>query len=72
MRLNESFRPQALWVIEAKNVAWANVLKKNRTMPKLGNNQSGSAEFCDCINETDSLLEILELANPSFNSTYGK
>ena len=69
MRLNEHLRPQALWIIEAQNAEWSKTLLKNRTMPKLGNTQSGSAELRGGANETPAFLAALVSANPSFHRT---
>ncbi len=64
MRLDEHLRPHALWVVEAQTAAWSNTLLKNRTMPKLGNPQSGSAELRAGSNETIPFLAALVTANP--------
>lgn len=72
MRLDENLRPHALWVVEAKTAAWSNTLLKNRTMPKLGNPQSGSAELRAGANETTQFLATLLTANPSFHRTCAK
>ena len=69
MRLDEHLRPHALWVVEAQTAAWSNSLLKNRTMPKLGNPQSGSAELRAGANETTPFLAALVTANPSFHRT---
>jgi hypothetical protein len=67
MRLDQHLRPQALWVIEAEKVSWSQRLMKNRTMPKLGYAQSGSAELRGGVNETSRFLAALTKANPSFH-----
>ena len=69
MRLDEHLRPQALWVIEAEKASWSQRLLKNRTMPKLGNAQSGSVELQGGTNETKAFLTALTIANPSFHRT---
>jgi hypothetical protein len=69
MRLDEHLRPQALWVIEEGNATWSRSLLKNRTMPKLGNTSSGSAELRGGTNETSAFLAALVTANPSFHRT---
>ncbi|MEW5967166.1 MAG: hypothetical protein AB1720_09280 [Pseudomonadota bacterium] len=69
MRLDEHLRPHALWVIEAKTAPWSNTVLKNRTMPKLGKPQSGSAELRAGTNETTPFLATLLTANPSFHQT---
>ncbi len=72
MRLDEHLRPQALWVLEAERVSWSQCLMKNKTMPKLGNAQSGSTEFRGGANETAAFLAALVTANPSFHRTCAK
>jgi len=69
MRLDEQLRPQALWVIEATSAPWSQSTLKNRTMPKLGNASSGSAELRCGANETTAFLAALATANPSFHRT---
>ena len=65
----QHLRPQALWVIESERVTWSQRLMKNRTMQKLGNVQSGSAELRGGANETSAFLAALAAANPSFHRT---
>jgi hypothetical protein len=72
MRLDEHLRPHVLWVVEAQSVAWSRELLKNRTMPKLGKPQSGSAELRDGQNETDLFLSALVSVNPSFHRSRKK
>jgi len=72
MRLDEHLRPQALWVIEAEKASWSQRLLKNRTMPKLGKNQSGSAELRGGANKTAAFLAALVKVNPSFHRTWAK
>lgn len=69
MRLDEHLRPHAFWVVEAQKAAWSKTLLKNRTMPKLGKPQSGSAELRGGANETAPFLAALVSANPSFHRT---
>jgi hypothetical protein len=64
MRLDEHLRPHALWVIEAQTVPWSTKLLKNRTMPKLGNPRSGSAELRGAANQTVNFLAALTATNP--------
>lgn len=69
IRLDEYLRPEALWVIQAENVAWSAQVLKNRTMPKLDRADSGSAEFRGASNETEAFLSAFVSANPSFQRT---
>ena len=69
MRLDERLRPQALWVIEATRSPWSQSPLKNRTMPKLGNANSGSAELRCGSNETTAFLAALATANPAVHRT---
>ena len=69
IRLDEYLRPEALWVIQAENVAWSAQVLKNRTMPRLDRADSGSAEFRGATNETDGFLSALVSVNPSLLRT---
>lgn len=62
MRLDEHFRPQALWIIDAENAVWSKERLKNRTMPKPGKPQSGSAELRDGNNEISAFWEVLTMS----------
>lgn len=66
MRLDEYLRPQALWIIKAQDAAWSKAPLKNRTMPRLGNAQSGSVELRCGTNETSAFLAALMSVNPFF------
>jgi len=59
MRLDKHLLPHAFWIVEAQKVAWSNTLLKNRTMPTLGNPQSGSAELRSGANETAPFLKVI-------------
>lgn len=72
MRLDEHLRPQALWVFKASNVPWSKSLLKNRTMPKLRNANSGSAELRGGADETKVLLAALVTANSSSHRACAK
>lgn len=60
MRLDRDFRPEAFWTVKKSDVEWSVGRLAHRTMPRRGQENSGSEQFHARADRFDDLMGIIQ------------